>query len=524
MAPNLLNYDPLNDPDYTYGTILPIRTRTQLAIDELPEDISSELAFPEILRAPANAAIRMGQRITGQRELNPNQMFLDAMDITGGSSLLGSAPVGALGSGVLRRTKGETSPYDLPAGSKPEYRGAQVDRSGMSFVRYKPKKNSPRVEASLAAMRDPNNPARQMMLGDIQKGLSRDAADWYNTEELRDWFVSRLGDAEGDRQYKEFINLVGATSPGSKVPPNIRNASGVRARLYDETVPPGSNQTVGEQYRQGLLNLKGQDEGIALAKGRKPGYGHKLQGLQEMIVASQLRGDWDAMPEGYKAAAKSTATKNPKPKGFSQSLLGSEKNMAADLHFTRYMAMASRDPRWLSDKAEVGAKDQARILKLGPKKLKPYFGKRPSGTDGKEIVSFNAKKAAREGKITADQMADLKIPQLWADKPSDNEYAAFEDLIYDMGQELGLTGPQLQAALWMGAAERTGVDVSSQKTFMDAFRAVADDRAAKEGMTRAEVIDRFITDKGLLSGGVPASGLLQPTMSDEEFYAQPGAI
>lgn len=523
MAPNLLNYDPLNDPDYTYGTILPIRTRTQLAIDELPEDISSELAFPEILRAPANAAIRMGQRITGQRELNPNQMFLDAMDITGGSSLLGSAPVGALGSGVLRRTKSETSPYDLPAGSKPEYRGAQVDRSGMSFLRYKPKKNSPRVEASLAAMRDPNNPARQMMLEDIQKGLNRDAADWYNTEELRDWFVSGLGEAEGDRQYKEFINLIGATSPGSKVPPNIRNASGIRARLYDETVPPGSNRSVGEQYREDLLGIQKLDDARPLGKTRKKGYGHKTQGLQELIAARQLQGGWSGMPEGYKPAAKSSATENPKPKGFSQSLLGSEKNMAADLHFTRYMAMASRDPRWLSGQAEVGAADQARILELGPKKLKPYFQSRKQ-EDGKVIVSFNAKKAANEGKITAEQMADLRLPQLWADKPNDNEYAAFEDLIYDMGQELGLTGPQLQAALWMGAAERTGVDVSSQKTFMDAFRAVADDRAAKEGMTRAEVIDRFIKDKGLLSTGIPTSGLLQPTMSDEEFYAQPGAI
>ena len=57
----------------------------------------------------------------------------------------------------------------------------------------------------------------------------------------------------------------------------------------------------------------------------------------------------------------------------------------------------------------------------------------------------------------------------------------------------------------MGAADRTGVDVSSQKTFMEAMRSVSDNRAGIEGMTREEVLRRFIRDKGLLA--LPAVGV-----------------
>ena len=388
------------------------------------------------------------------------------------------------------------SMYDMPAGSDPRYLGAARDRNEFSLLRYRPKKETGRVDASIAAMADAKNPVRQQLEADIDRGVSVGGADWYNTEELRDWFVSELGDAEGSRQWSEFIDLIGATSPGSKVPKNIQNASAMRQRM-------GSDP----EYAGLLGQISTIDEARQLARGRLPSFGHKTQGLQEQVASRQRQGRWSGEPEPGVAATKSSAVENPKPKGFSWSLKGSEKNIAADLHFTRYMAMASRDPRWLTTQAEIGAADADRILALGPKKLGKYFGSRE--VDGKTMRYFNAKKAVKEGAVDVDGVADLNIPGMWAEKPNDSEYRALENLMYEIGQTRGMTAPQVQAALWMGAADRTGVDVSSQKTFMEAIRSVADKRAAKEGLTREQVLRRFIRDKGLLAvPGVGVAGLL----------------
>jgi hypothetical protein len=147
------------------------------------------------------------------------------------------------------------------------------------------------------------------------------------------------------------------------------------------------------------------------------------------------------------------------------------------------------------------------------KKIEPYI--RVKTVKGVKLTTFNAKKAAKDGVVTADQMSDLNSPQLWADKPNDAEYAAFESLMSEIGAEVGLTGGQAQAALWMGAADRTGVAPSSQGTFMELLRRRADSRAAKEGTTREDVLRSFIKDKGLLMGGNPvAAPLLMPSNAD----------
>jgi hypothetical protein len=71
-----------------------------------------------------------------------------------------------------------------------------------------------------------------------------------------------------------------------------------------------------------------------------------------------------------------------------------------------------------------------------------------------------------------------------------------------------MTAPQVQANLWMGAAKRTGLADESQGSFMELFRKRADDRAAKEGMTREQVIKRFIRDRGLVKNEYMPEGLL----------------
>ena len=200
-----------------------------------------------------------------------------------------------------------------PPGSDPRYRGAAPNRTDFTFMRYNPAKLPERLQKSLTALRDPNNPMRKDMLETIEAGLEV-GEDWYNTEELRDWFIMGHGQEEGTRQWAEYIDLVGATSPGSKVPPNIGNASAVRNRLYTDP-----------DYLSQLQNVEDIEGGRALAKGRQPGYGHKTAGLQELIVAKQKQGKFDALPEPGVAGTKSSMIENPKPKGFGQSLKGSEK-------------------------------------------------------------------------------------------------------------------------------------------------------------------------------------------------------
>ena len=389
-----------------------------------------------------------------------------------------------------------------PAGSDPRYRGVAPNRTDFTFMRYNPAKLPERLQKSLAALRNPDNPMRKDMLETIEAGLEV-GEDWYNTEELRDWFIMGHGPEEGHRQWAEYIDLVGATSPGSKVPANIGNASAVRNRLYTDP-----------EYLTQLQNVENIEGGRALAKGRQPGYGHKTAGLQELVVAKQQQGMFDALAEPGVAGTKSSMVVNPKPKGFGQSLKGSEKNIAADLHFTRYFAMASMDPDWLNVAGtEVGQEFADKIMAAYPK-AKKYFTTNKLGQP-----SFNPKAAVKDGVVPIEAISDN--PVVWSQMPRDAEYGAMEDFMFELGNELGLTGPQVQAALWMGAARKTGVDPTSQTTFMGAIRDRADIQAAKRGTTREQVLFDFIMNKGLLAAPVAAPLGVMGVVGNNQAQAAP---
>lgn len=396
--------------------------------------------------------------------------------------------------------------YARPPGDDPRYLGAAPDRSDRTYLRYTPKKLPERLQRSLEALRDPANPVRQDMLATIDRGNQLGGSDWYNTEELRDWFVKELGEDEGDREWRDFMWLMGSTSPGSNVDANLGNASAVRRRLAQDPAYRGQ--------LEGLQDLKG---GQDLAKTREKGYGHKTAGLQELNTARLVRGDWEGKAEPGTAPAAGNWTENPKPKGFAQSLLGNKINIAADLHFTRYMAMASRHPDWLNTSNQVGAGFRDRVLSAHPDAAK-FFAEKE--VNGKPVILFNAKKAVKQGAVPIEEIADE--PAVWEAMPNDAEYGAFEGFMKEVGDELGMTPAQAQAALWMGAADRTGLDPLSQGTFMELLRKRADKRAKKDGLTREEVLRRFVREKGLLAapaaGALGAShGLLAPPEEEERF-------
>jgi len=110
------------------------------------------------------------------------------------------------------------SMYDetlTPAGINPEFRGVAPDRSDVTYLRYKPTKGySDRVSSSLEALRDPENPIRAELLKDIRRGEELGGNDWYNTEELRSWFVKELGEKQGDAEWREFLYLMGQLALG----------------------------------------------------------------------------------------------------------------------------------------------------------------------------------------------------------------------------------------------------------------------------------------------------------------------
>ena len=393
------------------------------------------------------------------------------------------------------------SMYD-PIGSAIEkesgFRGIAPDRSDLTYLRYKPKTGySERVNASLEALREPGNPIREELLKDIRRGEEIGGNDWYNTEELRSWFVKELGEKQGDAEWREFLYLMGTTSPGSNVPMNIASASATRGRFFTDP-----------EYVDALLNVENLKDAQKIAKLRPTGYGHKTAGLQELNTARLLKGEWKygGLPEPDIPPAKASWTQQPKPKGFTNSLLGNRRNIAADLHFTRYMAMASKHPDWLNTGTDVGYGFMKNVINTFPEAEK-YFSIRKfkSGKVEKEIPSFNFKKAAKEGAIdlniaiddTGKTIADF--PQAWAQKPNDNEYGAFEDFINELAGEIGQTPAQVQANMWMGGADRTGVAEESQGTFMELIRERAKKKAIKDNTTPNQVLQNFIRNGGFLS-------------------------
>lgn len=381
-------------------------------------------------------------------------------------------------SAMMREDTGggfQGSPPPVPAGAAP-------DRTTYSLRRFAaPQGDSARIQRLEEKLT--NQPELADDLRRIVRAGEDIGREWYNTEELRDMFIAELGKKKGDEAWREYLTLVGATSTGSKVPPNIRNAS-----YYFTENRPGPNKGP-----DGLLTMQ-TDE--LIAGDRLPpkgsGYGHKMQRNQAKNVGNYYAGDWGATAD---------PRLNPKPRGFTQSLLGSAANIAADKHFMRLMAMKSDDPDFLHTSAEVSKETVDKLRDRFGKKMDAFITERT--VNGKPAYNFNAKAAVqgKRGSKTVkaakpidgmfDFIKDEKIRAAWADMPQDNEYAAFERMVNKLAEEMDMTGPQLQAAFWMGAARETGVDPSSQYTFMQIFKDIVRQRAEERGISEKQVFKNF---------------------------------
>jgi hypothetical protein len=399
---------------------------------------------------------------------------------------------------------------DLPAGNDPRYRGAAPNRT-TEYSRYTPKSVPPRMQRLIAAADDTNHPINSMFDTYIEKGKTLNGEDWYNTEEMRDWFIGELGEEAGDAQWREFAQLIGATSTGSDVASNFRNATFYRALPLEDRV------RVAERVAQGGITPAAAARELGVEPANTPtnyNYGHVMQGNHAKNVLAQTRGEWDTqMPAGLtKAEQTAWLQANPKVKGFANDLLGSEKNIAADKHFMRMLAMSDGGADFLSNQAQISGENLGELRKIYGKKLDPYIQTRKTGT-GQSVTITNLQKAVEDGVIT-DTAAFKSIPQAWLDMPKPTEYAALEEMAQRLAKRYGMTPAQFQASLWMGAGDITALADESQGTAMDLFRRTIDKRAGERKLTRKEMLREFINNRAPLATLPP--GLLDTGMSEEE--------
>lgn len=402
---------------------------------------------------------------------------------------------------------------DMPAGSNPRYLGAAPDRSGGSYPRYNPARGSTeRMERLRTAAFDPAHPLASIFDSYIAKGRTLGGEDWYNTEELRDWFIGYLGPERGDKEWRDYMMKIGATSTGAKVPQNIRFASFYRALGEDA---PRVAQMVNEQ---GITPAEAA-RALGIDVPNMPddfNYGHVKQRNQAGNIVNQAEGRWALQPpEGMKGAALTKWLQaNPKVKGFFNDLLGNKKNIAADMHFMRMLAMAEGGLDFLNQQAKLNTTQLADLRTTYGEAIEPYV--RTRTVKGKPVVEVNLMKAAQDGVIT-DASLFKSWPSAWADTPAATEYGAYEDMAREVAKRYDMTPAQFQAALWMGAGDITGLADESQGTFMDLFRRSLDKRAKERGLTRGQMLEDFIVNRApLASAGAAPLGLLamQP---DEEY-------
>lgn len=401
---------------------------------------------------------------------------------------------------------------DNPAGSNPRYRGAAPNRT-QTYPRYRPKQTTARMQRLEASIADQNNPINSVFDTYIDKGKKLGGEDWYNTEELRDWMVDVLGEADGDKQWREYIELIGTSSTGSKVPQNIRFASLYRA------LDPADRMRVAQIVKDEGVRPLDAAKRLGVMPANSPSdfkYGHLKQRGHAGNVLNREAGYWEReVPEELTGAARTKWLQaNPKVKGFGNDLLGDDTNIAADMHFMRMLAMSDGGGDFLSAQAKLSG-DNAKIAAdvIGPRKIKKYTSTRM--VNGKEMSEINLFKAWKDGHIK-DTSPFQEIPTAWSDTPKANEYAAYEDMANRVSSKYDMTPAQFQASLWMGAGDITGLADESQGTFMQLFRKSLDKRAGERGLSRKGMLKDFIDNKAVLSVPFGGFGALSSMGEDKE--------
>lgn len=289
----------------------------------------------------------------------------------------------------------------------------------------------------------------------MANGMTTDGLAWYNMEPLRLKFVDKLGEAQGNQAFNQYIDLMAATSAGAKTDANARIAS--------------------------YYYVNGASGAPVPIPPKGSGYGHKAQNLHNRNANDILAGGGLDPIE------------HPKRFTFAENLKGNWEPVTVDKHNIRAWGMASKDPEWIAPRLEdVQAGAPA------------WWNEKSYGTwDPK---SFNPREFVKANNIRWDS-----IPPTWFEgAPTKTEYQALEQLNQKLSDAMGVLPAPGQAALWLGAGPVTGLG-SPPVSMMSTFEQLLQKRAAARGETPEAVLDQFIRRTRPLVvpvGAVGAGGLL----------------
>ena len=286
----------------------------------------------------------------------------------------------------------------------------------------------------------------------VRRGTEMGGLEWYNTMPMLERSRGLMG-GEGDLRHGMFMDAIAATSPGSRISDNIRTAS----------------------YYNYLRSL-----GEPVPGKPAPGYGSKTQNLHMGNMQALYDGGFDIF-------------KNPKPASFAENLKGNWQNVTVDKHNMRLPAMLSEDPRMLAtssqEKVAAGGDPMASLRRRFPGLSEESLADALAEFDSKGVVRFRPRRWVESGEIPMSAARDEPI--LWSKKPQDNEYGFYEGWQQDRAKEMGLDPAQYQAAMWVGAGDKTGLG-STPEPFLRTFEARVRYTADRLGVDPETVLDAVL--------------------------------
>ena len=303
------------------------------------------------------------------------------------------------------------------------------------------------------------------ILESMEAGRALGADRWYLTQPVRQAFIDRLGPEQGAWEFKNFADMLAATSPRSDVPTNIRNASFYFSKM-------GGRLPAQNPYP----------------------YGHVAQNLHRQNFQNLTRKSGD-MP-GW------DVFQNPKPASFSENLQGNLMPVTVDTHAYRNIAMRSKDPRFLETSI-------SELYRPGKNPAEDTLARDYGRYDRKSgKVIYRPQELYEKGKLDIEEAQG--IPKFWAAQPRENEYGAAERFYAELARRQGMDPASGQAAAWSGAGDLTGLGTRPDRTFPELMNERITYTAKMRGQTPERVLDDLILKKIPLlgMGGLVAGGAL----------------
>ena len=271
--------------------------------------------------------------------------------------------------------------------------------------RYVPPKGaSQRIKKALS-----KRGLKKKLIAVAQRGAELMPDEWYGTNPLYQKYVELLGPEKAREKYKRDIWITAGTSARNDVPNNIKTASYYQYTVEQGLPLPEKTVTPFEAKRTGEPQYP------------PPGYGSIAQG-------THLRGVKDVLETGQLEPFG-----NPKMSTFATNLLGNVSQVTIDTHNWRMLGMLTKDPAFL--KTQFTYKDK-----------------------NKKEITINPKQLVLDKKMSMSEA--LRHPTYWTEAPdagSNNEYKYWEDYQIKLAKQLGISPAELQAKLWMGAGDLTGL-------------------------------------------------------------------